>query len=198
MRFSKDYAPKRLHYLSKTVYNLKRLINVEKKNHDTSVDVQLSTSSPDITLLSGVAIGDGPEERDGNQIRILTLQTQAKFTHVNSTTQVRAVWFIDKSPQGSNPNYNDIFENNNPRAFVNKDNGKRFWILKSQLFTLSPDYPGKTIKFYKRFNRGLVSEYNGSTAGNITNNHIYFACIVDIGTDSVEVSCNNRITYVDN
>lgn len=98
-----------------------------------------ATTTPAVTLISGVAQGDNVTDRDGFQINMT--QFDINWTSgVGSTTKfdnVRLVIVQDTMNQGATPASSDIMNASDPHAFLNIIPGleKRFKVLHDSWFT---------------------------------------------------------------
>lgn len=106
-----------------------------------------NTPTTAATLLSGIALGDAPNQRDGNHVRFKSIQLRLaigcapQLSAVIPASQARVIMFYDRAPNGAAPIWSDVVQNNNtgtslvgdPIRFDNRD---RFLILNDERFNL--------------------------------------------------------------
>lgn len=114
-----------------------------------------------LTLLNGVATGNGISSRDGRKIALKSVQAKLLITqNVNQTNAsvLRAILFIDRSPDGTAPTITQVLDTTHGsrnEAFRNLDYRDRFVILKDKsiVFYAHPPYDSaKTEGNYKVWN----------------------------------------------
>lgn len=181
------------------------MLNAEKKYYDIS-QVSTTPQNPSGTyvvtsLVSPIAVGDGPMDRDGSQIRLKSIQLQLLF-NVNSaaTTATTCRWllFLDHRVQvGATPGYTDIYDSTNvANTFLNiEDQWKRFKILRSGLVTLTTAEETRTmVDVYLPCS--LPIRYN--TSNQVIMNNIWLMCVSDDNTNSPTFAYRYRLRFYDN
>lgn len=188
--------------LSKDMYKLKSMINVEVKAKDTAVSATLTTVAPYAPLLSAVAQGDTNSTRDGNSIKYTSIHGQMDLVQHTSASNstVKAMLFVDKQHDASaGPSALDIVvDSTDPDSFRNTDFAGRFQVLWSRTYIFDPEHQHKRIVFNKKIS--LHEKFDGTSAdaASITRNPIYMLFLCNEATNGVTLTGNARLRYVDN
>lgn len=197
-----------------------RALNTEKKYHDLRA-ANTFVGGPQVLLLNGVAQGDGASTRDGDQLKMIKIQTNLVLQN-DSTPSVyfRALLVLDKQSDGAAPAFTEIFDSGTaataPLQFMNLDNNMRFRIIKDcglhSVEGKKATDPGgerniKLISVYKEFHDnkkkgvdGIKVRFSGATSGvgDISTNALYLILIPSTNTTSLSYEYNSRMRYVDN
>lgn len=191
--------------LWKDVQKLKNFVNVEFKQVTTPL---LSTvhSNAQIQLLNGLAQGDDDFNREGDQVRFKSLQSEIQLTRGTQDAVVRLAWVIDTKPnQSTAPTYTDIYslpDVSNPTvALRNLNNRTRFVILKEKLIYLNDgDIDIKNVKLYRKLDMKTMFTSSSGGVTNIQNNALYFVYSSNVvtGATAVTITATNRLRYIDN
>ncbi len=78
---------------------IKRLINIEIKNHDVQQNAVLLTNVPAIIQLTNIALGDTTNTRDGSQCKMIGIEMNfvlAINASAATSTTVRCLLVVDK------------------------------------------------------------------------------------------------------
>lgn len=183
----------------KMAYNVKKLINVERKYFDTTLSTTI-TSTGTFWRLTDIPQGDGASSRDGESIKTQSIHMKMWASiHASATnTLVRCILFQDRQTQGTsaNPVILDILENSNVNSFRNIAFGKRFRILLDKTILLRQDDRDMiTSTFNKPINFHI--KWAGTTIYP-TANPIYMLMFSNEPTNAPSVGGYIRIRYTDN
>lgn len=186
-----------------------RAINSEKKYHDVYVNQNINTGQ--VLLLNGIAQGDTGQSRDGDQIKMLSMQYKINIQNNDSAhMRYRYLVVLDKQADGTPPTISEVLQSTTGPADTwvspyNMDNKLRFQVLEDKsgqvLFGESKNvHIGQFYHKFKGKADGLHVRYNGSTgsASDLTTNPIYFIYEVDSPTNVPTLDFYSRIRYVDN
>lgn len=188
------------------VSTLKNLINVEFKYHDvTGSALTVDSLNGTFQLLNGISQGDGASSRDGNQIRIKSIESRMTFnTNASTPTSgfVRCIWFIDLQAKGTAPVQSDLLQTHGPVSIVwprNLDNRSRFLILKDKTFALNAQEK-RIIPFhwYKEMDMKQVFDAAGGLIGDISSKPIYCFTVGDLAVNKPTFNSVHRVRYIDN
>lgn len=181
---------------------LKSVINVEKKYSDINATITPSTT-PNIILLNGLQIGDTSTTREGQTIKMWSVQWKIVGT-INTaatTTNVRVIVFRDRQPNGAAPTAANLLQNgtgiNSP---LNISFGRRFLVYYDRQKTLSVNgtegmkmWGFKRLKFHTQYNTGNVGDIT-----DISTNSLYVLIMSDQATNTPSVAYYFRIRWIDN
>lgn len=213
------YAPSgrlNVRRIAKDVAYVKSVLNVERKYLDvTSTGFNtLGGAAWTVIRLNGVPPGSTLNQRDGNQIRMKTLNIIGRIkrsdTALSTVKQerVRMVLFMDKEPLtaglGSNPAQLDLYNSlsiDSLKAWSGIQE-KRFKVLLDRTYKVDQDDGEMIFKVYKKL-YGRTTWPPSSTLGTeINQNALYVAFFSDtpsaVATERPLVSYQSRLTYVDN
>ncbi len=192
--------------LYKDVRHLKRLINVEFKFHDVQLTTQVISSTPTITQLSNISIGDTTNSRDGSQCKCLSLQISFWLAAHNSFSASLMRVLLVKDKQTNQAIYtagdllSDITVANSMVSPYNRDNRLRFTVLMDKVFTLSTAGYNRNRVFGRKFRQDQVLRYDAS-AGDITDltqSSYSIMFISNEPTNTPNITLFSRLNYVDN
>ena len=175
----------------------------ERKHIDTAVTFQDLSLTGQLLLLTDIDQGTGPNERVGDQITAVGLNTKIRvnFEGGGLVRWAIFVWHIDASI--SPPSVTDIYNSpGDPTSTFNYARRKNYTILRGGIVNLNTGAPlleaaetNKLISFHKRMRRkiqysGTVSEINGQ---------IYFVCYSSVvGPPAPDLRITSRVFYLDN
>jgi hypothetical protein len=189
---------------------LKKMVNTEKKFHDTAVS-QLGTQAGTIVSLLDIPQGDSAQARDGRSLRIRSLQFKgqiAQNSNTNATrTFARVMLIADLRPNaGEITDSSDFLQSgaaSNIFALASLDVGGRFVTLmdkqyclkqRSNAAALVPD--GRLINFYHKMDK--VVKYAGSATDDPENYNLYLVTISSEATYTPTISGEIRVRFIDN
>ncbi len=177
------------------------LINTEFKSIDIATTGVIS-STPTITLLNGLAVGDDFDERDGRQVRFKSIQISIGSTmHATPLdTEIRIWIVIDKQPNETTMVFADYMDNPNSTSFRNLDQRKRFVTLYDEVQLLSVGR-GTTMlnNWYSKLD--MITVYDASVVGDITDittNALYLILFSNQASNTPSVARTIRVRFIDN
>jgi hypothetical protein len=160
------------------------------------------TSTPTVTLLTGIAQGDNVTDRDGFQVNLMDLEVNFSVS-VGSTSKedlVRVMIVRDTMNLGSTPTSSDIMNASDPRAFLNiiPSIAKRFVVVHDEMLSLvnTSEHQIRTIRFVKRMNDiPLTFSGTGSTA--VHKNAIYLWICGGTSVNDTAYTMYHRFRFFD-
>ncbi len=192
--------------LATGLYNIRHLLNVEKKNFDTELtNGTLPGTTGAIQQLTNIPIGDTVGARDGNQCKLISVYIRGNVRQNASATQTvcRFMLVLDKQTNGAIYTLaqllNNVTADDNVVSPLNLDNMYRFIVLWDKVITLSDT--GSTVKFfkfYKKLDLKLRFDAAAGTIADLTTNSLSIVRIGDEATNLPTVTYSVRLRFVDN
>lgn len=184
---------------------VKRLLNVEIKNHDIARQTSIALSqTPVISQLTNIAQGDTTNTRDGSQCKMVGfninyfLQTSATVPR----TIVRIMFVLDKQTNQAiytaGDLLNDVTVVDNIVTPRNLNNKHRFVVLYDRTHMLSLSRP--TVHIKKYIKRDVLLRYDASTPSiaDLTQNSLSMVQWTNEPTNVPNITSFIRIRFVDN
>lgn len=189
--------------IARQLYWLKqRTGNVERKYSDVNATTTYS-STPTLTLLNGLSLGTTSETRNGQSIKMVSMQLRmtGSINASATTTQVRFIIFRDRQANAAAPTAANLLENstgiNSP---LNLDYGKRFKVYIDKEFMMSLN--GTAALRYEKYMKVIFHvDYNTGNTGtiaDITTNSLYILIMSDQATNTPTIAWYFRMRYIDN
>ena len=176
------------------------MINVEFKHHSVALNSLISDSGT-MLLLNGVAQNDTGTTRDGDSIRVKSLQTNGLIT-INSaqtTATLRRIIFIDLQSDGSTPLSAELLDTSSVPAVAalrNLEYRHRYLILKDSIVHLSTDgQRSRQLATYRKMDLKVLFDGTGTTITSLKNHPLYVA---DTASNHSTLVATHRIRYIDN
>jgi len=182
---------------------IRGLVNSELYKVDGSINIP-AYSTPSITLLTGVAQGDGDGARTGNSIMVKSCDIRSTCVRSSSdtvaVTRVCAAVVEDmQQASDTSPTFLDIFESVDPQTHLNSNTVGRYNILKRWNFILdSVKSQAFTINFpiYRHVHH---CRFNGANASDTQKGHFYLVLWSDHSvTNAPSFYGEWRLNYHDN
>jgi hypothetical protein len=201
---------------------LRRILNVEKKQLDTITAVTTVTSAgPLILVVNPPAQGTDGSTRDGDSIKCIRFDAQIQFAYGTGTTnstadQVYNYYLVRylKTPSSSGTTAfaiadflsADVNGNRTPLSFPNNDLAHNFQVMYSGTTDLSVPFASATNNTsYRVINLthecGFHQTFTGSAASTICDNSVFWVITALNGANTgggSTVQVNTRQWYVDN
>lgn len=178
---------------------LKGIVNSELNKVDTII-AATPTTTPGISLLTGLGEGTDVSQRIGNSIlaKYLTYNIDASMNASASATHVRFIIFVDTLGTGTAPTAADLLEvSTNTQSPIKIDSGPRFIILRDIHFDLSIN--GDRIQHLKGYiPLNIHIKYTGASGGSVYKNAIYLYEISSEATNAPDANLYFRLAYYDN
>lgn len=195
---NKKVPKKTRDYVKKTIMTL-----AEKKAKTAGVEL-FAGSSGVVTRLTGIAQGDGPDQRDGNAVRLQHLKCRLQVDIADAPINVCRVIFF-KWHDVSTPATVDLLNITaiptlEHLAQYNYFTRTMYTILSDRTFTLDTDDPTRTYQYNKYFKgSGLRIDYDGTGITSIAvKNDIYMLFISDSGIiPNPSVKLSYQLLYTD-
>lgn len=191
----------------KTTLALKRLVNVEKHIRDFQITSTTVSSAGLITNLSLIAQGDSSNERDGDQIKVLSISCNMKY-NINVLVPVATIRMLlveDKQTNGAQFTLADLLDdvsvNDGLVSNYNQDNMYRFNIVWDKVVTLATNGTGsrlvyKTASMQKRIRYELGEA--GAVIAALSSSSYSLVLLSDHSANMPTVTFFCRVKYVDN
>lgn len=218
----KGYANRQKLY--KEIYNIKRLINVEKKRYDSTLAAtsfaQFSgalTGAICTTVNPLPAQGLTGSTRTGNSIKLVSYCMDLAFnSSINTSNAVRIKYYLFYKPDNTIDTTNtqaltSLLEPNPFSAVIDYHSNRdpeymsSFKILHTGYVSLQPDQIAGQISYAQRRHASKLSlhlKYNTDGTTTTARNKIFFACVADSGDvgalTGAQVQLNFRWFYTDN
>ncbi len=184
--------------------HLKRLVNVEIKNHDVQITGSAITDTAVITQLSNIPQGDTTITRDGAQVKALSLEFVAHLglNTSGTTTIVRLIIVRDK--QTNQAIYtaadllDDVTSGDQLASPYNLDNKFRFQILHDKVYNLHASNTNQIVK--KTFKLNHILRFDGSTPSiaDLTSSSYSLLSVGNEITNDPTIVLFSRLRFVDN
>ncbi len=184
---------------------LKRLVNVEIKNHDVQQTVVNLTTTPVIIQLSNIPQGDTTITRDGAQCKVLAIEMNVQIHAVasSSISTVRLLLVCDKQTNQAIYVNTDLLEDvtisDNLVTPLNLDNKFRFNVIWDKVYTLPLN--GQSVRNIKKvFRMSKILRFDSSTPSiaDLTSNSFSLVQMANEGTNLPTITMFSRLRFVDN
>lgn len=183
---------------------VKGMVNAEIKYHYANTVLNPTNTTLGVAGICAVAQGDGNTNRDGEKVRIKSIELNIEVDkHASATTsRVKVCLILGRDIQGlSAPVVSDIWENvggssgyvQNPR---NTHQVKRYKIMKEWMLLFQGNEDIKDIKYYKKCS--IPIKWTSSTATSYQENVLYVIAISDQATNTPTVNITSKIRFIDN
>lgn len=160
-----------------------------------------ATTTPSVTLLTGLVQGDNVTDRDGWQINLTEFDMNITMS-VGSTSgedYVRLIIFVDTLNTGASPSATDVL-GSDVRAFYNIQNtlAKRFRFLHDEIVRLvhGANNQSAVRRIVKKFN-DLPLTFDGTASTDIYKNALYMYIVGGTATNDTAWSTYFRFRYYD-
>lgn len=198
------YRPSPWRSIRRRLYRLSRQMNVEYKRHYDQYTANTIGTSATIQNVNIIDQGTVVTQRIGNQVKIISHYINSLFT-INASatnTQIRFMVVLDKQVNGATFAIGDLLRDTSATdilvSSMDIDNGKRFKILYNKLFLLSPEFPSKQIKYFKKHSLKIKYDGNTSSVADQTTNGLYIVFFSNESTNQPAITLSSCIRYVDN
>jgi hypothetical protein len=183
----------------------KKLLNVEYKIIDTQLSLAAISTTANILQLTNIAQGTSDITREGNQIKISSIQFKY-YMEINASTTATALRFIlvqDKQTNGAIYTPGDLLEDASPTDVIvspnNLGNKFRFRILYNKVHTLSQNGSRMQYKeFYKKVELPIRYDGNAGTIADVNTNSLSMFIVSDEATNTPIIDMFVRLRFIDN
>lgn len=185
----------------KGVKQIKQLINVEIKKHDTLINAGVTTTGS-VFSLSDIPQGDGYNQRDGISVKpqylVGRFYIQNDPSHV-STTAMRVMLIRGINENGVTPGVTTILESADVWSLRNFVEKSKVTVMMDRTINITP-YKNGEVKFTQlEFKMPVNKHIHFETSGtNKENGGLYMLCISNRGTLFPVIHGNARLTFTDN
>ncbi len=212
-RGSKPSMPKRKPRSFKS--KVKSIINQvgETKFVDTEINNATAVAGTStVTFLTGIAQGDDDTQREGNRIKIQSIQIRglvsADKDAVNGAPCRMILFRNHTRNNGSNPAVTSILEADAYFAYRNKDNNGDFTTIWDKTFIIPPsgaaiseaEFNTMDIRYYKRFKKPLNAYYDltSNVIGAAEKGHLFLMLMTENGATFIPLyKLNIRVAFKD-
>jgi len=183
-------------------YGVKKLLNVERKILDNTINVAPSTSGLVINL-TNCSQGDDYNNRQGDSIlaKSIDLRYSVQMNASASFTTARCMLVRDNWQQGTDPTFSELLENpTNTRSFLNHDQNGRFTILMDQKIVLLQSTEKSAFVSDKHFNLNHHIKFTGTDNLDASNSagHLYLMVMSNEATNTPTFYGFSRFRFIDN
>lgn len=190
--------------LWKDVKYLKSVINVEYKrlDADSTQFIPNEVTSPTLTLISSMAQGDGPNQRDGNSVRLksalirFAIERDASATKPHTSFRIMLVRSIYNN--NAAPAIGDLLQTSDFMSPINTDESTGYRILRDKTYRVTAQVPHLDLKWFVKFNHHAKFSGSSAAVGDTTSGHIYIVVFVDDNTNQDFIRYYTRVRFVDN
>ena len=183
----------------------------ELKFKDNSFITNITTAGvilPNTNSLVNIAVGTGPNERIGRQIKVKSINaylTLQKNSSSYACDTIRLMLVLDTQCNGTAPAITDILQTASVNSFRNMANSKRFVVLKdSEINITSATHDGtnfatvhRQLQFFRKVNYSIEYDQNLNTGAlsTIRSNNLFLVALTSYA--SITVNGTVRIRYDD-
>lgn len=187
---------------------IRKLINVEHKYIDVNA-TSPSGRSGTVTLLTPIQQGDNINEREGDSIKIQSLEICGavyRATAASFSETVRVLVVRDLQNAGAAPTASDVLETLGtvysafqPLDFISgNDLNKRFTVVMDEMVCLDTYHLVTPISFKTTHDCHVYFRSNGSTVASSGNGTYFLIVVSTSNTDPATFDFNSRIRFTDN
>ncbi len=160
-----------------------------------------ATTTPTVTLMSGIAQGDNTSDRDGFQINLKDVEVHLTVS-IDTVSQdyFRFVVLYDTENTGSAPVSADIMNASDPRAFIGTYPiiAKRFHVVKDYMIPLVlATTKQNASRFFKVNFKNLPLTFSGTGSTAVGRNAFYFWLCGGNATNNTAYNVYFRFRYFD-
>ena len=183
---------------------LRRLLNIEIKNHDVQQTTVNLGTVPIITQLTNIPQGDTTITRDGAQCKMIGVDFNYMIQGNTASTiqNVRIMLVVDKQTNQAIYLHTDLLEDitvsDNMITPRNLDNKHRFQVLYDRNHSLGTDSTSVVVRKYIK--KDLLLRYDASTPSiaDLTQNSLSLVQWQNDGGNLPSITSFIRIRFVDN
>ncbi len=202
---SADAAYKLAADAARGVKYLRSLVNVERKWITLENVTPVATTTGSVTILNGVASGDGSENRDGDSIRFVDGAMNLTVTqHASATaTFIRLIVVKWRDNDALAKDTNAILENQTDiKSFYEEGNLTKFSVLKDVTIALDSSNNGVRAMQWTFPGLNMKSTYSpgasGGAATDLQIGAIYLLTLSSEATNAPTVGFTSKFLFVDN
>lgn len=176
---------------------VKSLVNVEFKHHEPSFTGTVP-STGNVTLLTEIGTGDTNITRDGESVRLKSLQLRGTYAIDPTTaTNQKVRMLVIRWNDDSTPTIGNILQGGLVNDFYNLDETNKFKVLVDKYFTVNTvDRPQKDFVIKLKLND--ICKWKSSTGSDVQTGHFYLVDLSDQATNPPTASWQGRLRYIDN
>lgn len=193
-------------------YSVKKLLNVEHKYNDVTLNNTVGYDAPIYTLLNGVAQGDGATTRDGNSLKMEYVDINLILKNANAADRTVRIMLVEqKDVNGLAPVISEILDDSAtqyaPLSHFNRDQINNFRVLYDKRYSMTDstsDNALRQININHQFRSDATAKvrYDGvlGTVANMSKNSLYLVITADntAASSPVAVTAKSRVTFLDN
>jgi hypothetical protein len=151
-------------------------------------------------------LGTANTERIADHIHVMSIAADLNLLWNTSATtaadHVRVALIVDRQADGDYPDETGeegIYESNSVTSYRDRENMKRFGILKTWKVSLSTDRRFAKLRMYRTFRKPIVVSYKGTTNVEASNgqNAMYLGYLSTAATNAPTLTGDIRLKYHD-
>jgi len=178
------------------------LLNAEVKHVDQTANLTPDTSGT-VTLLSGIAQGDGNTTRDGTSVKLKggDLRFRAASHTSAAATWLRLLLVVDTRNDGVNPTLSDIISATITGQPNLDSSPNRFVILHDEvlsLVTAANRIAHRNIPLYALLDMHLMFNGTGATVASCSGPALFAVLLSSEATNTPSVTFDSRLLFLDN
>ncbi len=183
-----------------------RMLNSEIKNHDVQLTNQAISTTSTISQLTNIAQGDTVSTRDGNQVKLISLDLKYTLVLNASATSTFVRVMIVHDSQTNQAIYtegmllDDVSGSDGIVSMLNRDNKFRFRVLYNKVHSLfAASAKGNSFtKVHKDLVLRIRFDASTPAIADLTSDSLSILYVSDQGTNTPVVTQFCRLKYVDN
>ncbi len=184
---------------------LKKLINVEFKEHNVQATTSAFSTTPTITQISNIDQGDTRLTRDGDQIKVTSIYFRC-IVGMNASaarTSIRIMIIKDKQTNSAIYAIGDLLEDTTANdalvSPINLDNRSRFTILMDKQLNMSDNSVQLVkIQWFKKQQQKIIYDGSGNGIADLTSGSYSLVLISSEATNTPTITLFTRLRFIDN
>lgn len=187
---------------------LKKLINTESKFFDTVASTTVSTT-PTIVSFNNIAQGVDYNNRVGNSIKVENMLMRQLITTdtLQQAVTFRHMIIVDNESDGALPVITDVLESSSVLSPMNHNNGKRFTVLRDDLYDINSNsintaatnflIQRRSDKCFKELNYHIKYDAAAGAIASVKEGNLIGIWLSSSATNAT-LDYNTRLRYIDN
>lgn len=164
----------------KNMISQKILAVQEKKSFDQGFGSTVDSTGT-ILKLTTITQGDTDSARDGDHIKLLSVEMRGQFNYADTTNALRNIIFRwNQDDTSSTPTVGDILQSSSPFSALNRDNerARKFDIIHDAFLVVANVGPGTVSDCFKKNMKSIIAFQATASTGT---GHLYQMLISDSG-----------------
>ncbi len=194
------------HKALSTALMVKKLLNVEFKNHDVTFSTAtVADGVGSITALTNIAQGDTTLLRDGSSMKVVSVQCKLllKINASASSSDLRMMIVLDSQTNQAIYTTADLLQSVvniiSVVSPLNLDNKFRFRVLYDKIYNVDTGTSStRLLKFYKKLDLKIRYDNAAAAITSLTSNSLSVVFISNEPTNEPTVTGIFRVRFIDN